>query len=178
MIHQHYIKTQNLTLKQASIFRYLPKQLAESLFIFLICIRPLEALFTEQVYGSQARADCNQFLFFRNGLRMEPDHVRPSFVSTLAKNDIKISFSNFRHISIAFMRHMKLQPNLLDLILPFDEQAGHSEETAQAWYARTNSENLNVPAEREYGFFLVSQAWHNLLRIRLANIDFFFFFFF
>ena len=165
MLYQRYSKTQNLTRRRSAILRFLPKPLSRQLVGYLSLVKPLESIFVAQIFGTQAGIDCRHYLFWKKGKRLSQDQLYNLFPRVLASLKVNINLSSYRHVAIAFMRVMKLDPKATGL-LPIDEQAGHSEETGTTHYARNNSELLETTAEREHGFFLVSQAWHHCLNIR------------
>jgi len=175
MLEYTYSKTQGVKLFTKPILRFLPHRVGQLLFRYLTTIRPLEVAFTKQVYNLQAALDCRTFLWFANGERLDADQLRSIFTATLAANRVVLSWSYYRHVIIAFMRHLTVSASVR-AFLPVAEQSGHSLQTEEEIYGRTDSEMSPDMVMRN--FRAVSMALHEMLGFKYCFLFLFVFFFF
>ena len=130
-----YNKTQALTGFGPTILRFPPPLVSSLLFVYLRFVRPVETYFTAALFKSQAQVDSVNFFLFTNGKRWTAEKTRDTFCRI---SNLNLTWSEFRHVSIAFLRHMSLPENLREY-LPIDEQAGHSQATAEKVYGFADS---------------------------------------
>jgi len=94
---QQYHKSRNLVGHDIAISRYLPKDLAPLLFVYLHHIRTLEKEFCHQLFGPEAAATCGTYLFVRHGKRMTSDQIRSAVSSALSAHlKANMPFSSYR----------------------------------------------------------------------------------
>ncbi|KAI9472497.1 hypothetical protein BDB00DRAFT_879923, partial [Zychaea mexicana] len=181
MVITRYNKSRELTCSDKYIARYLPHKLAVLLTGYLAYFRPLECIFTGHLYGPEARLTCMERLFVENGTAMTGKKVRRIFAWIYAKKmDPPLSFSDHRHVSIAFARQLigakkTLQhvdeEDLEDWPEELDLQAGHSTATAGLEYARSNIDSRFLDPITAQKYFDMSRRWHTLLGIEKKQIS-------
>lgn len=79
------------------VCRFLPKDLAILVTQYLSYIRPLEILFSQTLYGTDATKDYNSYLFMKKGKRMNADDIRNSFKSEMLHYGLELTISGWRY---------------------------------------------------------------------------------
>jgi hypothetical protein len=132
-----YNKTQALTAFAPMIMRFLPAICSKLLFLYLTYIRPVEVFFIAAIADNQAQINASNYLLCSEGKRWTAEKARNVFCRVTG---FGILWSEYRHVAIAFMRHMNVPSNLKDY-LPVDEQSGHGQETAERVYGIATSDS-------------------------------------
>ena len=79
--------------------RYLPKELARLLAIFLSHVRPVEGAITRALHGGAAENIALTFLFVQHGVKMSEEAIRTSFTSAFRRTKgLNVLFSEYRWV--------------------------------------------------------------------------------
>jgi len=148
MLITTYWKGRNVSNRDRPIARFLPKEFAKLLLVYLSVIRPTEVFFSSVSHGNgntDSVGNYNRYLFVRNGIRMNSEQCSTSFQKLfLQKLRFHLSFRQFRQIVIGFTSKL-LQTDYGAIPEPMmDEQAGHGTATAGKFYGRMASEDHSV----------------------------------
>jgi hypothetical protein len=138
-IRQTYIKTHNLPGQgEANILRFLDKDVATLLVVYLSLVRPIEAAIRRNQGGDNVETVVNEYLVFLYCLgsgKATADHISRVFSNSMRDHGVSLNVQQYRHVHRAFSSaHLKGRPKLLNESL-LDEQEGHSDDTALQFYA-------------------------------------------
>ncbi len=159
MTVQTYNKTQSLAGVSRPVFRFLPIKLAKILVFYLSIVRPIELVVCQSKENFDGISDGCSYLFWSNGRRWSSDSVRSIFSLVTTKKSLKVSFKNYRHIAISFLRnHVKYA-----FPLNTDHQAGHSIKSGE-WYGKSSNDD-EIWEDVIFMNFQVSSGWHKLIDI-------------
>jgi len=154
-------KTSKLLMRNTSICRFLSEGIAILLFWYIAYLLPLSLMFQGKIYTPGSIADGNQFLCFKNGHRIDGDQYGTCFASVLKSKKLPLGIAAYRQVVSALMRrNFKLGAKASNII---ERQAGHSEKTDHELYGRSDQELLEISAESEYDFFIISKSWQALI---------------
>ena len=171
MLITTYWKGRNNSNSDRPIARFLPKEFAQLLLIYLSVIRPTEVFFTRVIHRNTDEDDSvgnyNRYLFVRNGHRMNSEQCSTSFQKLfLQQHGFHLSFRQFRQIVISFTSKLIQTHNEAISDNMLDEQAGHGTATAGRFYGRMASEDHSAFSRNaRYAYFLCSIKWHQILGI-------------
>jgi len=174
ILHQTYGKVDQIRTSDTSTLRFLDPQFGLLFNKYLALVRSVESLIIGMIKLRDDEVDedvqkriviYETYLWVSRGGRQDSNEIRRAFQNTFQKIfNINLSFSQYRHVHIAFMNeHLKCKID--DYSEDFDEQAGHSSEVADQYYARSNF-TVDHESRKSYVIKLIlSFKWMALLKI-------------
>jgi len=174
VLHQSYGKVDQLKIADSNTLRFLDPSFGLLFNKYLALMRNIECSLIGKIQFSSNEteedvkkriATYSTYLWVSRGSRLDSNELGRIFQNVLLdKFQFKVTIGQYRHVHIAFMNeHLKLKID--DFSEDFDEQAGHSSETADQHYARTNF-HLDQETRNSYQIKLkTSFKWMKFLEV-------------
>jgi len=160
---QMYHKSMNVTAKFKPIARFAPASLNADIILYFHLIRPVQAFLYRAVFpGRRSPHSYLEYFFVKDGMVMNAERIRRSIAKGFAKfSDMRLDVSTYRHVSVALIDpHLRDRRDSVDL---YDEQAGHSRETASTVYARSDNDPSSLSRDQLHKFWIGSRKWQTFL---------------
>ena len=138
-----YVKQRRYTVDNSVVVKFLPWEFAVILASIILHVKPVDAAFCSQLYGSSPKETLS-FLFTVKGLPVEPEQMTNVLAQTFAEYGLEINMADLRHALEAFA-HKLGKPNAAwDPFLA--QMANHTTGTSSS-YGRDQNCMVNIPAE-------------------------------